>query len=68
VKRSVVFAAVADDDTGASDLAGMLAGEGVHAILVLDTAVLQEEIPQLDRAQADRACHGFPRAAAAARL
>jgi uncharacterized protein YgbK (DUF1537 family) len=30
------FAAVADDDTGASDLAGMLAGEGIRTLLVLD--------------------------------
>jgi len=32
----LVFAAVADDDTGASDLAGMLAGQGVRTLLVLD--------------------------------
>ncbi len=32
----LLFAAVADDDTGASDLAGMLAGQGVHTLLVLD--------------------------------
>ena len=30
------FAAVADDDTGASDLAGMLAEQGVRTLLVLD--------------------------------
>lgn len=32
----LVFAAVADDDTGASDLAGMLAGQGVRTLLILD--------------------------------
>jgi len=32
----LVFAAVADDDTGASDLAGMLAEQGVRTLLVLD--------------------------------
>ena len=33
----LLFAAVADDDTGASDLAGMLAGEGLRTLLVIDT-------------------------------
>ncbi len=32
----VVFAAIADDDTGASDLAGMLAGQDVRTLLVID--------------------------------
>lgn len=32
----LLFAAVADDDTGASDLAGMLAEQGVRTLLVLD--------------------------------
>jgi uncharacterized protein YgbK (DUF1537 family) len=32
----LLFAAVADDDTGASDLAGMLAGQRVRTLLVLD--------------------------------
>lgn len=31
-----VFAAVADDDTGATDLAGMLADQGVRTVLVID--------------------------------
>lgn len=31
-----VFCAVADDDTGATDLAGMLAGEGLRTVLVID--------------------------------
>src|SRR5215212_4327746 len=31
-----VFGAIADDDTGASDLAGMLAEQGVRTLLVLD--------------------------------
>lgn len=32
----VQFSAVADDDTGATDLAGMLAGRGMHTVLLLD--------------------------------
>jgi uncharacterized protein YgbK (DUF1537 family) len=32
----LLFGAVADDDTGASDLAGMLAGRGVRTLLVID--------------------------------
>jgi uncharacterized protein YgbK (DUF1537 family) len=32
----LVFAAVADDDTGATDLAGMLAEQGVRTLLVID--------------------------------
>src|SRR5215217_8217527 len=32
----LVFGAIADDDTGASDLAGMLAEQGVRTLLVLD--------------------------------
>jgi uncharacterized protein YgbK (DUF1537 family) len=32
----LLFAAVADDDTGASDLAGMLACEGLRTLLVID--------------------------------
>src|SRR3982751_3825225 len=32
----VSFAAVADDDTGATDLAGMLAERGMRAVLILD--------------------------------
>jgi uncharacterized protein YgbK (DUF1537 family) len=31
-----IFTAVADDDTGATDLAGMLAGHGLRTILVID--------------------------------
>lgn len=31
-----VFCAAADDDTGATDLAGMLTGEGLRTVLVLD--------------------------------
>ncbi|MGC8792741.1 MAG: four-carbon acid sugar kinase family protein [Bryobacteraceae bacterium] len=33
---ALVFAAVADDDTGATDLAGMLADHGVRTVLVID--------------------------------
>jgi uncharacterized protein YgbK (DUF1537 family) len=32
-----VIAAVADDDTGATDLAGMLAGQGLRTVLLIDT-------------------------------
>ena len=32
----LLFAAVADDDTGASDLAGMLAGQDVRTLLIID--------------------------------
>lgn len=32
----LLFAAVADDDTGASDLAGMLAGQSLRTLLVID--------------------------------
>lgn len=49
---SLLFAAVADDDTGASDLAGMLAEQGVRALLVLDAALLQEGHGLLQQAQA----------------
>ncbi|HEV2864270.1 MAG TPA: 3-oxo-tetronate kinase [Pyrinomonadaceae bacterium] len=34
--NELLFAAVADDDTGASDLAGMLAGQGARTLLVID--------------------------------
>ncbi len=34
----LLFAAVADDDTGASDLAGMFADQGVPVVLVLDAS------------------------------
>ena len=34
----LVFAAIADDDTGASDLAGMLADRDVRTLLVIDLA------------------------------
>jgi uncharacterized protein YgbK (DUF1537 family) len=33
-----VFGAVADDDTGATDLAGMLADQGVDTVLIIDIA------------------------------
>ena len=32
----LTFAAIADDDTGASDLAGMLAGQGMRTVLIID--------------------------------
>ena len=35
---SLLFAAIADDDTGATDIAGMLAQEGVRTLLVLEGA------------------------------
>ena len=34
----VLFAGIADDDTGASDLAGMLADQGVRTVLLLDAS------------------------------
>ena len=49
---NLLFAAVADDDTGASDLAGMLAEQGVRALLVLDASLLQEDHALLQRAEA----------------
>ncbi len=52
MSRPLLFAAVADDDTGASDLAGMLADQGVRALLVLDASFLGGKSPQLARAQA----------------
>jgi 3-dehydrotetronate 4-kinase len=33
----MIFAAVADDDTGATDLAGMLADQGLRTVLLIDT-------------------------------
>jgi uncharacterized protein YgbK (DUF1537 family) len=48
----LLFAAVADDDTGASDLAGMLADQGVRPVLVLDDTLLDGGSPRLEQAQA----------------
>ncbi len=39
---SVFVAAIADDDTGATDLAGMLTAEGMRAIVVLEGATAEE--------------------------
>lgn len=51
--ESLLFAAVADDDTGASDLAGMLADQGVRVLLVLDPGLLDErDSPWLKQAEA----------------
>jgi 3-dehydrotetronate 4-kinase len=36
---AILFGAVADDDTGATDLAGMLADQGVRAVLAIDLPV-----------------------------
>lgn len=47
----LLFAAVADDDTGASDLAGMFADQGVRTMLVLDPAFLRQPNSTLARAQ-----------------
>lgn len=33
---SAIFTSVADDDTGATDLAGMLAGQGLRTVLLID--------------------------------
>lgn len=38
----LVFAAIADDDTGASDLAGMLAGQEVRTLLLIDLPTLDQ--------------------------
>ncbi|MFL6211269.1 MAG: 3-oxo-tetronate kinase [Pyrinomonadaceae bacterium] len=38
----LVFAAVADDDTGASDLAGMLADEGLRTLLIIDLPAAEQ--------------------------
>src|SRR5215204_1520048 len=38
----LLFAAVADDDTGASDLAGMLAEHGVRTLLVIDLPAAEQ--------------------------
>lgn len=39
---SLMVAAIADDDTGAMDLAGMLTAEGLRCVLVLDSACGEE--------------------------
>jgi 3-dehydrotetronate 4-kinase len=36
MKSRLLFAAIADDDTGASDLAGMLAEQGLRTLMVID--------------------------------
>jgi uncharacterized protein YgbK (DUF1537 family) len=38
----LVFAAIADDDTGASDLAGMLAEQGLRTLLVIDLPAVEQ--------------------------
>jgi len=38
----LVFAAVADDDTGASDLAGMLTDQGLRTLLVIDLPTAEQ--------------------------
>jgi len=50
--ESPLFAAVADDDTGASDLAGMFGDQGVRALLVLDPEFLDQSSPRLRQAEA----------------
>lgn len=40
--NDLVFGAVADDDTGASDLAGMLAEQGLRTLLVIDLPSVEE--------------------------
>ena len=39
---NLTFASIADDDTGACDLAGMLASQGMRTIVVLDSASPQQ--------------------------
>jgi 3-dehydrotetronate 4-kinase len=38
----LVFAAIADDDTGASDLAGMLAEQGLRTLMVIDLPAVEQ--------------------------
>jgi uncharacterized protein YgbK (DUF1537 family) len=38
----LAFAAIADDDTGASDLAGMLAGQGLRTLLIIDLPTVEQ--------------------------
>jgi uncharacterized protein YgbK (DUF1537 family) len=40
----LVFAAIADDDTGASDLAGMLAEQALRTLLVIDLPTIEQFI------------------------
>jgi uncharacterized protein YgbK (DUF1537 family) len=39
---NLTFASIADDDTGATDIAGMLASQGMRTIVVLDSASPQQ--------------------------
>ncbi len=50
--KSPLFAAIADDDTGASDLAGMFGDQGVRALLVLDPEFLYASSERLRQAEA----------------
>ena len=45
----LTFAAVADDDTGASDLAGMLADEGLRTLLVIDLPAAEKFLEWSER-------------------
>ncbi len=58
----LLFAAVADDDTGASDLAGMFADQGVRVVLILDAE------PGEDLTPWTRGAHGVVFATAARAL
>ncbi|HEX8920157.1 MAG TPA: 3-oxo-tetronate kinase [Pyrinomonadaceae bacterium] len=48
----LVFAAIADDDTGASDLAGMLAEQGMRTLLVIDLPTVEQFLHWSDGYQA----------------
>lgn len=61
-REQLLFAAVADDDTGASDLAGMFADQGVRVVLVLDAE------PGEDLEHWTRGAHGVVFATAARAL
>lgn len=61
-QEKLLFAAVADDDTGASDLAGMFADQGVRVVLILDAE------PGEDLAVWTRGAHGVVFATAARAL
>jgi 3-dehydrotetronate 4-kinase len=48
----LLFAAVADDDTGASDLAGMLAEHGLRTLLIIDLPTVNQFLEWSDGHQA----------------
>jgi len=66
----LLFAAVADDDTGASDLAGMFADQGVRVVLILDAEPGEDLAPWIGGAHGvvfATAARALPRELAVAR-